>query len=478
MASKYIALAIAMVQTIQRADASDYWQRWSSKVDPTKASLPEIPQTTSDNEAIQCTWYDPSALFELDPNEWPITWELATSNGMDKSAEFLAVYNSIDWAAMPSIPIRRATPNGGLDMSSYDQHADPDCWWSATTCTSPKHAGINPDIYRCPEPETWGLSFDDGPNCSHNAFYDYLLHNKLTASMFYIGSNVISWPYGAIRGVRDGHHLASHTWSHTLMTTLTNKEILAELFYTQKAIKTVTGVTPRYWRPAFGDIDDRVRWIATQLDMTAIIWDLDTDDWAAGVTEPASVIKETYRKLIKMGTDGTFAKHGNIVLQHEINNTTMQLALDHLPQIQANYRHVTNIATCMNITYPYMETSIKFPSFAEAIKAPPPPATTSGTTVLKTTSKLTAATTTKKHPKTAKKHPKTARKKQHIMTTTLQRPTATPTTAVTPKAVALAAATEEWVAASGTSGALLSSTTTTTLGLEALLGLATLLMYF
>ena len=67
--------------------------------------------------------------------------------------------------------------------------------------------------------------------------------------MFYIGSNVINWPYGALRGVKDGHHLAGHTWSHQLMTTLTNEEVLAELYYTQKAIKFVTGVTPKHWRP-------------------------------------------------------------------------------------------------------------------------------------------------------------------------------------------------------------------------------------
>lgn len=67
--------------------------------------------------------------------------------------------------------------------------------------------------------------------------------------MFYIGSNVLNWPYGALRGVKDGHHIAGHTWSHKMMTTLTNQEVLAELYYTAKAIKYVTGITPLYWRP-------------------------------------------------------------------------------------------------------------------------------------------------------------------------------------------------------------------------------------
>jgi hypothetical protein len=33
------------------------------------------------------------------------------------------------------------------------------------------------------------------------------------------------------------------------MTTLSNQEVLAELYYTQKAIKLITGVTPLHWRP-------------------------------------------------------------------------------------------------------------------------------------------------------------------------------------------------------------------------------------
>jgi hypothetical protein len=59
----------------------------------------------------------------------------------------------------------------------------------------------------------------------------------------------LDWPYGALRGAKDGHHIASHTWSHKLMTSLTNDEVLAELYYAQKAVKFVTGLTPKYWRP-------------------------------------------------------------------------------------------------------------------------------------------------------------------------------------------------------------------------------------
>ncbi|KAI7874401.1 chitin deacetylase [Lichtheimia hyalospora FSU 10163] len=374
------------------ANAAEYWESWSSKVDPNKITIPKIKQTSSHDETTQCTPYDASASFEFDPKEWPTTWEVATSNGMDKSAEFTALVKSIPWKNMPDIPVRELTEDGGVNMTDYDPE-DPDCWWSATTCTKPKHKGINADIYRCPEPETWGLTFDDGPNCSHNAFYDFLQQDmKVKATMFYIGSNVINWPYGAMRGVKDGHHIAQHTWSHQMMTTLSNEEVLAELYYTQKAIKSVSGITPKHWRPAFGDVDDRVRWIATQLNLTTILWDLDTDDWAAGAEEPMSTVKKHYEDFIKMGKNGTYAKHGNIVLQHEIDATTMNLAMEYLPKIKKNYKHVVDVATCMNITHPYMEKTVTFPTFAKATN------TSSSSTNSTTPKKTSSASSSSQEP--------------------------------------------------------------------------------
>lgn len=32
------------------------------------------------------------------------------------------------------------------------------------------------------QPDTLGYGFDDGPNCSHNAFYDYMQQNNQKAS--------------------------------------------------------------------------------------------------------------------------------------------------------------------------------------------------------------------------------------------------------------------------------------------------------
>jgi hypothetical protein len=97
--------------------------------------------------------------------------------------------------------------------------------------------------------------------------------------------------------------------------------------------------------------------------MTTILWDLDTDDWAAGFNEPLTTVQKTYEDFIQMGSNGTYQNKGQIVLTHEINNTTMTLAVDNLPKIMAAYKNVIDVATCMNITQPYHETTVTRAAF-------------------------------------------------------------------------------------------------------------------
>jgi hypothetical protein len=137
---------------------------------------------------------------------YPPIWSIATIPAADK--EGLALYNAL----LPSIPKinPKGTPAGDFSNTtpSYPP-TDPDCWWSYSKCTTPKLPGLQPDISKLPEPDAFGLTYDDGPNCSHNAFYDWLRDNNLKATMFYIGSNVIDWPLQAQRGLVDGHEIVS-----------------------------------------------------------------------------------------------------------------------------------------------------------------------------------------------------------------------------------------------------------------------------
>lgn len=86
-----------------------------------------------------------------------------------------------------------------------------------------------------------------------------------------------------------------------------------------------------------------------------------------------------------MGTNGTFANSGNIVLTHEINNNTMQLAVDYLPKIVSAYKQVLDVATCYNITYPYFE-NIQWTNTLNGTSASNNSASSSGSTASSSTS--------------------------------------------------------------------------------------------
>ncbi|KZP27870.1 hypothetical protein FIBSPDRAFT_780350, partial [Athelia psychrophila] len=50
-----------------------------------------------------------------------------------------------------------------------------------------------------------------------------------------------------------------------------------------QAIKLVVSlVTPKCWRPPFGDVDARIRAIATALNLTTVVWQYDSNDWQVG----------------------------------------------------------------------------------------------------------------------------------------------------------------------------------------------------
>ncbi|KAK4057347.1 hypothetical protein OIO90_001413 [Microbotryomycetes sp. JL221] len=299
----------------------------------------------------ECTPYDYPPVSNI-IHTYPPVWDIADLSNPNIDPEVIALFNKIN-ASIPNIPIK-GSPDGQW-FGGYDGVADPDCWWTYTGCTTPKIKSLPTDVTQCNEPKSWGLTLDDGPNCTHNAFYDFLQQNNQTASLFYIGSNVLDWPLEAQRGFAMSNTLNAHTYSHHYMTGLTNEQAFAELYFSKKAIKDVVNVTVRAWRPPFGDVDDRIRFIAQALDMKTIVWSEDTDDWN-WVNLGVPKIESNYKSIIGQ-VDTKYTQSGAIVLTHELNNETMSLVEEFYPQIKTSWTGgVMPYEVCMNITTPYLET--------------------------------------------------------------------------------------------------------------------------
>lgn len=147
------------------------------------------------------------------------------------------------------------------------------------------------------------------------------------------------------------------------MTTLTNYQVVAELYWTLKAIKEAVGVTPKCWRPPQGDVDDRVRSIAWQMGMQTVLWDEDTNDWdmpaPGGGNLPPSTVDGYFEQWIA-DEEAHNQTTGHVVLEHELNHATVNMTMFWLPKLQEIFNVVPALA-CNNVTQPYWEDQFVYP---------------------------------------------------------------------------------------------------------------------
>ncbi|KAF9067063.1 hypothetical protein BDP27DRAFT_1538724 [Rhodocollybia butyracea] len=329
----------------------------------------EAAEAAITNPREECTPYGYAPVY-TQLNKFPEVWEAASILPNDQAAR--AKWNSISGSIPTNIPVKSLYPFWStnflyltlfftITVSTY-------CWWTYDLCTTPKLAGLAPDITAAPEPLTLGYGFDDGPNCSHNIFYDYLESQNQKATFYFIGSNVADWPLEAQRALVDGHEICAHTWSHPYMTTFTSEDAFAELWYSMQMIKLVVGVTPTCWRPPYGDVDDRIRSIAKGLGLQTIMWKYDSEDAdvdGSDITHKTVVRK--YNDFIKTAESGTFNSGGAIFLTHELNNFTMSTAVDFYPQLKSVFKHLVPVGVSLNKTRPYVETNYALPTFEQYI---------------------------------------------------------------------------------------------------------------
>ncbi|KWU45895.1 family 4 carbohydrate esterase [Rhodotorula sp. JG-1b] len=311
--------------------------------------------------AQECAVYSyPPVAALLAQKVYPPIWQIANlSTAQNEATSLFSTLNG----TIPNIA-PRGTPTGNFTGVNCENRRtdflDPDCWWTWKQCHTPKLPGLQEDIYNLPEANTWGFTLDDGPNCTHNALYNFMNEQKQKATLFYIGSNVVDWPLQAQRGLADGHEICAHTWSHRYMTSLTNEQVFAELYYSKKAIKDVMGVTVQCWRPPYGDVDDRVRYIAQALGLRTIIWSDNTFDYEVS-TLGINAVNANYQTIINGGKNGTYNSNGTIVLTHELNNDTMSLVQQNFAAIKAAFKYVAPVHVALNSTEPYVETGYTYP---------------------------------------------------------------------------------------------------------------------
>ena len=129
---------------------------------------------------------------------------------------------------------------------------------------------------------------------------------------------------------------------------MTNEQIVAELKWNELVIKEVTGVAPRYFRPPYGDIDNRVRDVAAALGFAPIIWNYDTNDWAHASDPKNFKAAWIDGNVTKWANAAKTATVGGISLEHDLYTETVDAAIRILPILQKEYELVP-AGKCNNV---------------------------------------------------------------------------------------------------------------------------------
>lgn len=256
-------------------------------------------------------------------------------------------YNEIKKTVDPNIlaiPVNRHDPDSYCSVIKSDEDIELSadaCYWQDDLCVrNTETVNFGKDFTHCVDGGVWSMTFDDGPNdgslSSGHGTEDILANLDAVgkkATFFLIGSNIINTPGGkdiVKEIIEKGHDIGAHTWSHSPMTVLTNKQIIAEFLYTESAIAEATGnkLRPSIWRPPCGDIDDRVRAIASALGYTTIMWtsypDRDSRDSLHGWKASDKTINKLVYDMSSWFEQDK--KAGFISLQHDVSPTSLSTA--------------------------------------------------------------------------------------------------------------------------------------------------------
>jgi peptidoglycan/xylan/chitin deacetylase (PgdA/CDA1 family) len=128
------------------------------------------------------------------------------------------------------------------------------------------------------------LTFDDGPGGSTGALITALRNAGVRGTFFNVGQNVQNNRAAAQAQVSAGMWIGNHSWSHAHMTSMSQAQMTQDLSQTQQAIQQATGVTPRVFRPPYGETNANLQNAAAQLGLRHITWDVDSRDWAGAST--------------------------------------------------------------------------------------------------------------------------------------------------------------------------------------------------
>ncbi|KAG2017239.1 chitin deacetylase [Coprinopsis cinerea AmutBmut pab1-1] len=244
---------------------------------------------------------------------------------------FLTFFSFLSVLLASSSLLANASPISGLDLGLPE-----DCEAQVLT--------------KCTVPNTVALTFDDGPYVYLKQVLDTLNEEGIKGTFFFNGNNFACiYSEEIVPAVKyafeTGHEIASHTWGHKNLSTLSWDEIHHEMFLVERALEKIVGVTPALMRPPFGEHNLLVRQASKLRGQTIVNWDFDSEDARAASVEEQ---KALYDEVVARRPESILS------LQHEVHESSVFEVLPYAIKVlkEAGYNFVT-VSECLGGIQPY-----------------------------------------------------------------------------------------------------------------------------
>ncbi|KAI8916384.1 hypothetical protein EDD86DRAFT_268394 [Gorgonomyces haynaldii] len=215
-------------------------------------------------------------------------------------------------------------------------------------------SGQNPTIYKkCVSNDMWALTYDDGPSNNVPGLVQMLDKLGVKATFFVNGNNQVNLnneqaKQNLLAAYRSGHQIASHTYQHADMATLSDQAMYAQIQQNDQIIYSIIGAAPRHFRFPYLSHNTRADDALASWGFKIIDISVDTLDFSHTGTQE-SVFRQNEQSWRSMFKEG----ESHISLEHDPSNYVIPWTEKFVGDIRAlGYRLVT-VAECIGDDKPY-----------------------------------------------------------------------------------------------------------------------------
>ncbi|CCF45230.1 chitin binding protein [Colletotrichum higginsianum] len=206
-------------------------------------------------------------------------------------------------------------------------------------------------IYNCVNDGDVAITYDDGPYIYTAAMLDAFKAHGAVATFFITGNNIgkgminVAYPDVIRRMVADGHQIASHTWSHENLDSLTMDQRRNQMVYNEIAFNDILGFYPTYMRPPYSICGAECQNQMVSLGYHITYFDLDTQGYLH--TDPSQIAFSVglwdQAMLARSPCNGSY-----LHIEHDIHQQVATTLTNHiLDSVVANGWRAVTVGTCL-----------------------------------------------------------------------------------------------------------------------------------